>query len=108
MFVGQILMGGVWGFFMVLGIIVGVASVVAMMAIGNGAQSRVTAQIQSMGSNLLFVRPGAATQGGVRGVSAAATLTFDDAVALADPLMTSSVALVAPEVTTGVQLVVNG
>lgn len=91
-----------------LGILVGVAAVVAMLAIGNGARLMVTSQITAMGSNLLFVRPGATTQGGVRGATTANTLTMEDADAMSDPNLAPSVAEVAPEVSSFVQIVANG
>ena len=62
-----------------LGIIIGVASVVAMLAIGDGARQRVMASITQMGTNLLLVRPGAPN---VRRSGATATLIPDDAVAI--------------------------
>ncbi|MHB8986052.1 MAG: ABC transporter permease, partial [Eubacteriales bacterium] len=46
----------------ILGVVIGVAAVILMMAIGQGAQASVAAQIQSLGSNLLVVMPGAAGQ----------------------------------------------
>jgi len=49
-----------------LGIIIGVAAVIAMLAIGKGAEASVQSAISSMGSNLLIVFPGSVTQGGVR------------------------------------------
>src|SRR5215510_12111020 len=66
-----------------LGIIIGVAAVIAMVAVGGGAREQVVAQIRSLGANLLFITPGNVTQGGVRlGSGAASTLTEDDAVAI--------------------------
>ena len=65
-----------------LGVIIGVASVVAMLAIGEGSQKTVIASIENMGSNLLFVQPGSP---GVRPRgSVIATLTIEDALALND------------------------
>jgi putative ABC transport system permease protein len=52
-----------------LGIIIGVAAVIAVVALGQGAQRRVEAQIQSMGTNVLTIRPGTGTFGGVRDFS---------------------------------------
>ena len=49
-----------------LGIIIGVAAVITMIAIGTGAQQRVEEQIRALGSNLLLVMPGTVTQGGAR------------------------------------------
>lgn len=50
-----------------LGIIIGVAAVIAMVGIGNGATASVTSQIQGLGSNLLIITPGQANSGGVKG-----------------------------------------
>ena len=65
-----------------LGVIIGVAAVVAMLAIGEGSSKQVVASIETMGSNLLFVRPGAPGTR-MRG-SAIATLTIEDANAIAE------------------------
>ena len=66
-----------------LGIIIGVAAVIAMVAVGAGAESRVQALIQSIGSNLIVVVPGTTTASGVRlGRGSNPTLTEDDAVAI--------------------------
>src|SRR4051794_41966691 len=53
-------------FLTMLGIIIGVASVITMVAVGAGAQTRVAEQIRSLGANVLMVVPGAARDGGVR------------------------------------------
>jgi putative ABC transport system permease protein len=66
-----------------LGIIIGVAAVIVMVAVGAGAQARVEEQIRSLGSNLLLILSGARTQGGVRlGVGSNYTLSEDDAIAI--------------------------
>ena len=66
-----------------LGIIIGVAAVITMIAVGHGAQTRVEEQIRSLGSNLMIVLPGTLTSGGVRlGSGSTQTLTEDDAFAL--------------------------
>ena len=66
-----------------LGIIIGVMSVIAMLSIGEGAQAAITAQIDSIGTNLLFIRPGSTRQGGVASAEGSApTLTLEDAQAL--------------------------
>ena len=63
-----------------LGIIIGVGAVIAMVAVGAGAQARVAEQIQSLGSNLIIVLSGAITSGGVRlGTGSQLTITEDDA-----------------------------
>ena len=60
----------------VLGIVIGVGAVVALMSVGKGTQARVTAEIEGLGTNLVFVRPGSATVGGVQtGAGSATTLT---------------------------------
>ena len=66
-----------------LGIVIGVAAVIAMVSIGRGADAAVQTQIQSLGTNLLMVVPGATTAAGVRsGWGGASTLTVADAEAL--------------------------
>ena len=66
-----------------LGIIIGVAAVIVMVAVGAGAQARVEAQIRALGSNLLLILSGARTQGGVRlAVGSSYTLSEDDALAI--------------------------
>ncbi|MCS7206997.1 MAG: ABC transporter permease [Dehalococcoidia bacterium] len=67
-----------------LGIVIGVGAVIALMSIGRGARQTVTEQIQGIGSNLLFVTPGQATVGRVAGAATLASLTTEDAEALAD------------------------
>jgi putative ABC transport system permease protein len=66
-----------------LGIIIGVGAVIAMVAVGAGAQARVAEQVQSLGSNLIIVLSGSATSGRVRlGQGTQLTITEDDAVAI--------------------------
>ena len=80
-----------------LGIIIGVAAVIAMIAVGSGATVRVAEQIRSIGSNVIIVMAGSVTSGGIRlGQGAASTLTEDDAKAIA--LECPAVDLVAPSV----------
>ena len=63
-----------------LGIIIGVAAVITMIAVGTGAQARVEEQIRSLGSNLIIVLPGSVTSGGVRlGFGSQSSLTEEDA-----------------------------
>jgi putative ABC transport system permease protein len=89
-----------------LGIIIGVAAVVALMAIGNGSQATITANITANGANLLTVRSGAPNTGGVRGaVGGGQTLTTKDADALADPQNVPDATLVSPEFNGNGQLV---
>ena len=87
-----------------LGIVIGVAAVIAMVGVGTGATARIQAQIQSIGSNLIIVLPGSLSSNGVRlGSGAVATLTEDDAKAIAAEC--PSVSAVAPAVRGGVQVV---
>lgn len=79
-----------------LGMIIGVSAVITLMSVGKGAQATITSSIQSMGTNLLFVRPGASQEGGVQAAAGTRpTLTYEDSVALAQDC--SACALVAPE-----------
>jgi putative ABC transport system permease protein len=67
-----------------LGIVIGVAAFVTMVAVGSGAQMQIADQIRSLGSNLIVVMSGTVTSGGVRlGAGSQLTLTEDDARALA-------------------------
>ncbi len=78
----------------VLGIVIGVAAVIVMIAVGQGARAKITSQIESMGSNLLMVFP-EFSRGAVRGAGGSVnTLTRDDAEAIA---MLPYVERVAPE-----------
>ncbi len=66
-----------------LGIIIGVAAVIVMIAVGAGAQARVEEQIRSLGSNLLLILSGSTTAGGVRmGFGSNLTISEDDAAAI--------------------------
>ncbi len=79
-----------------LGVIIGVGSIVALVSVAQGATSGITNRIASLGTNLLTVNPGAATQGFVRGAAGSATtLTLGDAQAITG---ITGVAAVAPQV----------
>jgi putative ABC transport system permease protein len=78
-----------------LGIIIGVASVIALVAVGQGATGGITDRLQGLGTNLLTVNPGASQTGATRGaLGSATTLTVDDATAVR---ALDGVAAVAPE-----------
>jgi putative ABC transport system permease protein len=80
-----------------LGMVIGVSAVIAMVAIGAGANERIAAQISSIGSNLLLVLPGSTTSGGLRsGSGSAPTLTMADARAIGREL--PAVRLAAPSI----------
>ena len=77
-----------------LGVIIGVAAVIALLSLGQGVQKAVTEQIQSAGSNLLMILPGQLTETG--GFEFQPTLTYADAEAIADPMNVPDAAIVAP------------
>ncbi len=89
-----------------LGIVIGVGAVIALMSIGEGAQTAITGEISSIGSNLLFVRPGANMGGPVEeAAGSATTLTYKDAEAIADPENVPDAAVIAPEFTQSTQII---
>lgn len=91
-------------FLTMLGIIIGVAAVIAMMAVGTGAQDNIKRQIASLGTNVILIFPGSFNQGGVRtGMGTASTLTVDDLVAI--QTQCPSVALISPALRDGAQIV---
>ena len=81
-----------------LGIIIGTGAVIALLSVGQGAQLAITSEIQSIGSNLIFVFPGqfGGGQGGSR--TNRITLTRADAEAIANPMQAPNVAAVAPSI----------
>ncbi len=93
-------------FLTMLGMVIGVAAVILMMAIGAGAQAMVNDAIKSMGSNLFIIMSGASTSGGARVPSGSApTLTFDDADAIGE---LKDVLAAAPVSSGSAQLIYNG
>ena len=89
-----------------LGIIIGVGAVIAMVSIGEGAKRGIEARFASMGTNLLFVRPGSQNQKGVHsGWGSMTTLKEDDALAIADQC--PAVMYVSPSVSARAQTVYN-
>lgn len=90
----------------VLGIVIGVTAVIALLALGQGATASITSQIESIGTNLVFVSPGSTRQGGVaQEQGSAQTLTTSDASALAQ---LPGVVAVAPVVGGRVQIAYQG
>ena len=90
-----------------LGIIIGVGAFITMVAIGRGANARVSEQIASMGANMLVVQPGSTQQSGARGgAGTSASLTDEDVNAIARTV--STVRWVAPLVQTQGQVVFGG
>jgi putative ABC transport system permease protein len=89
-----------------LGIIIGVTAVLTTMGIGRGAAANITERIESQGTNLLTISPGASNVGGLRGgVGSASTLTMGDVQALQDTKLHPALALVAPEYSDTARLV---
>ena len=87
-----------------LGIIIGVAAVIVMLAVGEGSKKRISDQMSSMGSNLLMIRSGSVTSSGARaGQGAQPTLTLKDSEAIAKSAQ--YVAQVAPSVNATGQIV---
>jgi len=87
-----------------LGIIIGVAAVIAMVAVGSGATARIAEQIQSIGSNVIIILSGSVTSGGIRlGFGSVQTLSEEDAKAIA--LECPAVAAASPSVRGTAQVV---
>lgn len=91
-----------------LGVIIGIAAVISMVTVGRGAQAETEGQLKSLGSNLIYVRSGAATTGSPasQGAGSATTLTWDDAKAIASTC--SAVKSVAPMLSGRAQVVRAG
>jgi putative ABC transport system permease protein len=90
-----------------LGVIMGVAAVIVMMALGDGAQASIEARVSSLGTDVITVSAGSANVGGVRmGQGAVTTLTIEDAEAVA--AMVPNVRAVSPGVSTRAQIVGPG
>lgn len=88
----------------ILGIVIGVAAVVAMMAIGQGAQNSITSSINGIGTNLLYVQSGNFTER----VTNAKPLTVQDVTALQNPEAAPDIAAVAPVVQARLTVTANG
>lgn len=93
----------------ILGIVIGIGSVIAMISIGQGAQGSIQSSIQSIGSNLIMVMPGAQRTPGVTvstGRGAARTLTYEDATAIAAGV--DNITAVAPQLSGRYQVTAKG
>ena len=90
-----------------LGMIIGVAAVITMVSIGNGAKAQVEAQVASLGQNLITVMPGSFTSGGMRGgYGSSSTLTPEDAEAISAEV--ADIDGLSPEVRGRNQILANG
>ncbi|MFZ2193180.1 MAG: ABC transporter permease [Candidatus Moraniibacteriota bacterium] len=91
----------------ILGIVIGIASVITMVSIGQGAQKSISDNIESIGSNLIIVRPGAQRSGGISsGGGSAESLTLEDADAIKEQLQ--EIKAVAPEISKRYQVTTKG
>jgi len=92
-------------FLTILGVVIGVAAVIILMSIGKGTSATILSRLESLGSNLLFIQPGATMAGGgVRtAVGSATSLTLEDAAAIAEQV--SSVDTVAPSSSAFLQVI---
>ena len=94
-------------FLTILGIVIGVAAVIALMSIGRGAEAEIISNIETLGSDLIIIRPGATTFGGVTGAAgSAANLTLEDAAAISQQV--PHITAMAPSYSRSLQLVVGG
>ncbi len=89
-------------FLTMLGIVIGVAAVIVLMSIGRGAEASIISRIESLGADLMLIRPGSFSFGGVRGGSAQ-TLTMEDAAAIIEEV--PEVVAIAPSFSRSLQLV---
>jgi putative ABC transport system permease protein len=110
----RLAVGRVRALLTMLGVIIGVASVIALVAVGQGASSGITTRLQSLGTNLLTVTPGASVTSGTRGAQGSATtLTIDDAnairalpgIAAVEPELSSQQVIVAGSLNTTTSVV---
>ncbi|HTX80363.1 MAG TPA: ABC transporter permease [Longilinea sp.] len=92
----------------ILGIVIGVAAVVAMLAVGAGAQNSISNSINGIGTNLLFVASGSFQRSQNSSVQRIEPLTLQDAQAIADPLRAPDVAAVAPIIQGNLDVSYNG
>jgi putative ABC transport system permease protein len=90
----------------ILGIVIGIGSVISLVSLGQASQKSIENQIQSLGANLLTVQPGSLSTGGIRGAAGGATtLTNADAEAIKTSPLITTIKAVSPEVQTNIQLV---
>jgi putative ABC transport system permease protein len=93
----------------ILGILVGVAAVIGMVSVGEGASAAISNTLQGLGTNLVLVSPGGVSTGLVRGAGGGATtLTLDDVTALQAPGAVSDATAIEPELSGRAQVIVAG
>jgi len=92
----------------ILGIVIGIGSVIALISLGEASQKMIENQIQSLGSNLLTVQPGGQSNGAVRGAQGGGTtLTLEDAKAIQSSPTITSVKTISPELSRRAQVIVG-
>lgn len=91
----------------ILGIVIGIGSVIALISMGESSKAAVQSQIQSIGSNLLTVSPGSQSFGGIRSSSGVKTLTYEDAQAIETSPKVTTVKNVSPEYSSRSQVTVG-
>lgn len=92
----------------ILGIVIGIGSVIALISMGESSKRAVQDQIQSIGSNLLTISPTSQTSSGVRTSSSVTTLTYDDAKAILNSAKITTVADVSAEYSSRSQVIAGG
>ena len=92
----------------VLGIVIGIGSVIALVSLGQATQTSIQNQIQSLGANLLTINPGAQRTGNVRTATSNTTLTEADATAIATSPQITTIASVSPEYSSRAQVTAGG
>jgi putative ABC transport system permease protein len=94
-------------FLTILGIVIGVAAVIALMSVGRGATADILSRIETLGSDVVIIRAGTMSFGGVSGTGGTAnTLTMEDATAINEQV--SNISAVAPFYSRNLQVVVGG
>lgn len=93
----------------ILGIVIGIGSVIALVSLGQATQQSVQSRIESLGSNLLTIQPGSTNQGGVRSAQGGrTTLTLDDAKAIETSTLITTIGKVSPEFSRRTQITTGG
>lgn len=93
----------------ILGIVIGIGSVIALISLGQGTELAIQSQIQSLGANLLTVVPGAQRSGSVRGaIGGGTSLTLEDANAISSSPQVTTVKNVSPEFSRRTQVTTGG
>lgn len=93
----------------VLGIVIGIGSVIALVSLGQGTQQSIQTQIQGLGANLLTVIPGAQRTGAVRGgLGGSTSLTNEDATAIQTSTQVTTIKSVSPEFSRRTQITTGG